>query len=77
MLLQRPIRSRRSYNRRYQRPLKLVPTIGAKQQQQFQIRYSLLADKGAVDKALARVSRIQDGRQTEVRPTPLVDLSRE
>jgi hypothetical protein len=66
-----------SYNRRYQRPLNLVPTIGAKEQRQFQIRYSLLADKGAVDKALSQVSQIQDGRQTEVRPTPLVDLTKE
>lgn len=66
-----------SYNRRYQRPLDLVPTIGAKEQRQFQIRYSLLADKAAVDDALSLVSKIQDGRQTEVRPTPLVDLSKE
>ncbi|MCE4054933.1 aldose 1-epimerase family protein [Pseudomonas sp. Au-Pse12] len=66
-----------SYNRRYQRPLNLVPTLGAKEQRQFVIRYSLLADKVAVDKALGRVSLIQDGRQTEVRATPLVDLSRE
>lgn len=66
-----------SYNRRYQRPLNLVPTLGAKEQRQFVIRYSLLADKVAVDKALSRVSQIQDGRRTEVRPTPLVDLSRE
>ncbi|MCB2250679.1 aldose 1-epimerase family protein [Pseudomonas chlororaphis] len=66
-----------SYNRRYQRPLNLVPTIGAKEQRQFQIRYHLLADKAAVDKTLAAIERIQDGRQTEVRPTPLVDLSKE
>ncbi|MGC5699254.1 aldose 1-epimerase family protein [Pseudomonas sp. NFXW11] len=66
-----------SYNRRYQRPLSLVPSIGAKEQRQFQIRYSLLADKAAVDKALNRVGQIQAGRQTEVRPTPLVDLSKE
>lgn len=66
-----------SYNRRYQRPLNLVPTIGPKEQREFQIRYSLLADKVAVDNALNRVSQIQQGRQTEVRPTPLVDLSRE
>ncbi|RBJ83459.1 DUF4432 family protein [Pseudomonas sp. MWU12-2534b] len=66
-----------SYNRRYQRPLNLVPTIGPKEQREFQIRYSLLADKVAVDNALDRVSQIQQGRQTEVRPTPLVDLSKE
>jgi hypothetical protein len=66
-----------SYNRRYQRPLGLVPTIGAKEQRQFQIHYSLLADKAAVDKTLAEIRQIQNGRQTEVRPTPLVDLSKE
>lgn len=66
-----------SYNRRYQRPLNLVPTIGPKERREFQIRYSLLANKVAVDNALNRVSQIQQGRQTEVRPTPLVDLSKE
>jgi len=66
-----------SYNRRYQRPLGLVPTIEAGQSKQFQIHYSLLADKAAVDKSLAEISQIQNGRQTEVRPTPLVDLSKE
>jgi hypothetical protein len=64
-----------SYNRRYQRPLNLVPTIAPKASQQFQISYSLLADKGAVDNALKRVSEIQAGRETEVRQTPLVDLT--
>lgn len=39
-----------SYNRRYQRPLNLVPTIGPKEHKQFRISYSLLADKAAVDK---------------------------
>jgi hypothetical protein len=66
-----------SYNRRYQRPLNLVPTIGAKEQKQFQISYSLLADKGAVDEALKRVKDIQGGRETEVRQAPLVDLAKE
>ncbi|WP_223490436.1 aldose 1-epimerase family protein [Pseudomonas sp. A-RE-19] len=65
-----------SYNRRYQRPLNLVPTIGPKEQKQFRISYSLLADKAAVDKALKRVSEIQGGRETEVRQTPLVDLTK-
>jgi hypothetical protein len=66
-----------SYNRRYQRPIGLVPTIGVKEQKQFQIRYSLLTDKGAVDKALKAVSEIQSGRETEVRQAPLVDLTKE
>ncbi len=50
-----------SYNRRYQRPLNLVPTIGPKEHKQFRISYSLLADKAAVDKALKQVSEIQAG----------------
>jgi hypothetical protein len=66
-----------SYNRRYQRPLGLVPTIAPKEQKQFRISYSLLADKGAVDQALTRVSEIQAGRATEVRQLPLVDLTKE
>jgi len=66
-----------SYNRRYQRPLNLVPTIEPKQQRQFQISYSLLADKAAVDTALGKVKDIQAGRETEVRKEPLVDLSKE
>ncbi|EJM62703.1 hypothetical protein PMI29_03579 [Pseudomonas sp. GM49] len=65
-----------SYNRRYQRPLNLVPTIGPKEHKQFRISYSLLADKAAVDKALKQVSEIQGGRETEVRQTPLVDLTK-
>ncbi|MBD8604895.1 aldose 1-epimerase family protein [Pseudomonas sp. CFBP 8771] len=66
-----------SYNRRYQRPLNLVPTIEPKQQKHFSISYSLLADKPAVDKALKTIQTIQGERQTEVRQTPLVDLTKE
>ncbi|MDE1168623.1 MAG: aldose 1-epimerase family protein [Pseudomonas sp.] len=66
-----------SYNRHYQRPLNLVPTIGPKEQRQFQISYSLLADKAAVDKSLKQVETVQAGRATEVRKEPLVDLSKE
>jgi hypothetical protein len=66
-----------SYNRRYQRPLNLVPTVAPKQQKQFSISYSLLADKPAVDQALKTISAIQEGRQTEVRQMPLVDLNKE
>lgn len=66
-----------SYNRRYQRPLNLVPTIGPKEHKQFRISYSLLANKAAVDQALKQVSDIQGGRETEVRQTPLVDLTKE
>jgi hypothetical protein len=66
-----------SYNRRFQRPLGLVPTIAPKEQRQFQISYSLLADKTAVDQALDQIKSIQGGRPTEVREQPLVDLTKE
>ena len=63
-----------SYNRHYQRPLNLVPKIGPREQRQFRISYSLLADKAQVDQAVEAVHGIQHGRATEVRQAPLVDL---
>jgi len=66
-----------SYNRRYQRPLNLVPSIGPKEQRQFRISYSLLADANAVSQALQRVKTIQGDRVTEVLKSPLVDLTKE
>lgn len=66
-----------AYNRSYQRVLQLVPTIGPKEQRHFDITYTLLAGKAAVDKALQRVHSIQNGRPTEMRKTPLVDLPKE
>ncbi|MDD2001952.1 aldose 1-epimerase family protein [Pseudomonas putida] len=66
-----------SYNRRLQRPLGLVPTIGPREQRHFQLGFTLLADRTAVKQALRRIEEIQAGRPTEVRETPLVDLSRE
>ncbi|GAB3382615.1 aldose 1-epimerase family protein [Azotobacter armeniacus] len=66
-----------SYNRRFQRPLGLVPTIGPKEQRHFQLSFTLLADRAGVGQALQRIDEIQAGRPTEVCETPLVDLSRE
>jgi hypothetical protein len=63
-----------AYNRSYQRALNRVPTIGAKEQRQFDLTYALLPDKSAVDKALQQVQSILKNRPTEVRNTPLVDL---
>ena len=63
-----------AYNRSYQRALNRVPTIGPKEQRDFDITYTLLADKSAVDKALQRVKSILHDRPTEVREKPLVDL---
>jgi hypothetical protein len=63
-----------SYNRAYQRALHLVPTIGPKEQRHFDITYTLLSGKAAVDKSLERVQNIQRGRPSEVHKTPLLDL---
>ncbi|SFB55695.1 aldose 1-epimerase family protein [Azotobacter beijerinckii] len=66
-----------SYNRRFQRPLGLVPTIGPKEQRQFRVGFALLADKAAVEQAVQRVNEVQAGRPTEVREEPLVDLTKQ
>jgi hypothetical protein len=63
-----------AYNRSYQRALNRVPTIGPKEQRHFDITYTFLADKSAVDSALQQVQKIQHDRPTEVRKSPLVDL---
>jgi hypothetical protein len=61
-----------AYNRSYQRALNRLPTIGPKEQRHFDITYTFLADKSAVDSALQQVQKIQHDRPTEVRKTPLV-----
>jgi Domain of unknown function (DUF4432) len=63
-----------AYNRSYQRALNRVPKIGPKEQRHFDITFTLLPDKTAVDQALERVQTILNDRPTEVRNTPLVDL---
>jgi hypothetical protein len=63
-----------AYNRSYQRALNRVPTIGPKEQRHFDITYTFLADKSAVDSALQQVQKIQNNRPTEVRKSPLVEL---
>ncbi|MDO4905475.1 MAG: aldose 1-epimerase family protein [Lautropia sp.] len=62
-----------SYNRKFQRPLKLVPTIGAKESREFVLTYSLLQGKDKVEAARQKIDKIQNGRKTNVRETPLVD----
>ena len=63
-----------AYNRSYQRALNRVPTIGPKEQRRFDINYTFLPDKAAVDQALQRVQTIQHQRPTEMHETPLVAL---
>ena len=60
-----------AYNRSYQRALNRVPTIGSKERRDFDITYTLLADKSAVDQAVQKVQSIQHDRPTEVRKTPV------
>lgn len=66
-----------SYNRSYQRTLNLVPTIGPHEERHFDITYSLLVGKEAIDKAVERTQNIQGGRPIEIRDEPLVDLPKE
>lgn len=63
-----------SYNRKYQRPLGLVPRIGPKESREFTITYALLEGKDKVDAALKKIETIRNGRETTVRETPLVQL---
>ena len=66
-----------AYNRSYQRALNRVPTIGPKEQRRFDITYTFLPDKAAVDQALQRVQTIQHQRPTEMHETPLVALRKQ
>jgi hypothetical protein len=66
-----------AYNRSYQRALNLVPTIGPKEQRHFDITYTLLVGKAAVDQALQQIQNIQRGRPSETIESPPVDLPKE
>lgn len=64
-----------SYNRRWQRDFKglnLVPQIGPGEQRHFQLSFSLLKDAAAVSQAVQKVESLQAGRDTELRPQPLI-----
>jgi hypothetical protein len=54
-----------------------VPTIGPKEQRHFDITYTFLADKAAVDSALQQVQKIQNDRPAEVLEKPLVELPKD
>ena len=63
-----------SYNRAYQRPLGLVPTVEPGEQKHFHVSYELLVDKAAVADARSRIEAIQGDRKAEVMKKPLVEL---
>jgi hypothetical protein len=65
-----------SYNRAYQRPMGLVPTVEPGEQKHFHVSYELLVNKAAVEDARSRIEAIQGDRKTEVRQEPLVDLDK-
>ncbi|MBB3105049.1 aldose 1-epimerase family protein [Azomonas macrocytogenes] len=65
-----------SYNRSLQRPLNLVPTIGPKEQRNFQVGFSLLPKKENIEAALKKIDEIQAGRGIEVKEAPLVKLDK-
>jgi hypothetical protein len=50
------------------------PYDWSQEQRHFDITYTFLADKSAVDSALQQVQKIQHDRPTEVRKSPLVEL---
>lgn len=63
-----------AYNRRYQRDLGLVPTIGPGESRSFVVKFDLLLDSAAVESAGARVESLQGDADLELRAEPLVAL---
>lgn len=63
-----------AYNRRYQRDLGLVPTIGAGESRNFVVNFDLLLDTQAVANAEAKVELLQGESELELRAEPLVAL---
>jgi hypothetical protein len=59
------------YNRSTQRTLGLVPTIAPGEERRFELDYTLLPTRSAVDHALEQVKSIQGSRPSEVRRQPL------
>jgi hypothetical protein len=57
--------------------LNRVPTIGPKEQCRFDITYTFLPDKAAVDQALQKVQTTQNQRSTETHQTSLIALPKE
>jgi len=60
-----------AYNRRLQRDLGLVPSIGPGESRHFDLSFEFLNDAAQVADAVARIEGLQDGIQPEVLDTPL------
>lgn len=63
-----------AYNRRYQRDLGLVPSIGPGESRAFAVSFDFLVGASAVGASLDRVDQLQAQTQLEVRSEPLVLL---
>jgi len=61
-----------AYNRRYQRDLGLVPSIGAGESRLFNLQFDFLQDHAAVAAAEAEVVALQAAQSSEVLSEPLV-----
>lgn len=63
-----------AYNRKYQRDLGLVPKIKAGETKKFDLTFTILDSKEAVQKAAQAIADIQGDREITVLETPLVKL---
>jgi hypothetical protein len=63
-----------AYNRRYQRPLGLVPSIQPGETIQFSLRFGFLTTPETVSASLQRIQALQGAATPVVKPQPLVQL---
>ena len=63
-----------AYNRKYQRDLGLVRKIKAGEKKRFDLTFTILDGKKAVEKTAKAISEIQGDKKTTVLETPLVKL---
>lgn len=65
-----------AYNTKYQRPLGLVPTIKAGASKHFDLTYTVLTNKAAVNKAVDKVEMLLDHKAVKQVEEPIVDLTK-
>ncbi|BFM50049.1 aldose 1-epimerase family protein [Marinomonas sp. THO17] len=63
-----------AYNRVHQRPLGLVPTIGAGESKQFVVRFGLFTESSQVNDSKQRIASLQAKVQALVLTKPIVQL---
>jgi hypothetical protein len=63
-----------AYNRSYQRPLGLVPTIGAGESRRFSVRFGLLTGETEVSRSRERIEALQDKQVADIHSDPLLRL---